>query len=45
MDLNMPIMDGFKATRKIKDYFSSSNIFVGGGCSSDFEDDGSENFN
>ena len=43
MDLNMPIMDGFKATKKIKDYFSSSCLFVGGGYNSDDEQNGSEN--
>ena len=38
MDLNMPIMDGFKATKKIKDYFRNSNIFMGGDFNSDDED-------
>ena len=28
MDLNMPIMDGFRSTRKIKEYFESSNMFI-----------------
>jgi len=30
MDLNMPIMDGFKSTTKIKDYYDSSNLFLPG---------------
>jgi len=28
MDLNMPIMDGLEATKKIKAYFSESGIFI-----------------
>jgi len=31
MDLNMPIMDGFKATKKIKEHFNSNNLFFGSG--------------
>jgi len=31
MDLNMPIMDGFRATKKIKEFYKISNVFVGGG--------------
>ena len=38
MDLNMPIMDGFKATQKIVSYYSYSNLFVGGGLLNDEDD-------
>jgi len=31
MDLSMPVMDGFKATRKIKEYIEEPNLFLGGG--------------
>ena len=30
MDLNMPVMDGFIATNKIKNYFKETNVFTGG---------------
>eukprot|EP00356_Strombidium_inclinatum_P001813 CAMPEP_0170513292 /NCGR_PEP_ID=MMETSP0208-20121228/67323_1 /TAXON_ID=197538 /ORGANISM="Strombidium inclinatum, Strain S3" /LENGTH=118 /DNA_ID=CAMNT_0010797015 /DNA_START=746 /DNA_END=1102 /DNA_ORIENTATION=- len=34
MDLDMPIMDGFEATKKIKAYFQESGLFI-----SDFDQD------
>jgi CheY-like chemotaxis protein len=27
MDLNMPVMDGFKSAKKIKDYYNESQIY------------------
>mmetsp|Transcript_23757 Transcript_23757/g.36440 ORF Transcript_23757/g.36440 Transcript_23757/m.36440 type:complete len:87 (-) Transcript_23757:280-540(-) len=30
MDLNMPVMGGFEATKKIKDYFNEPNLYVTG---------------
>jgi len=37
----MPIMDGFKATHKIKEYYKSSNMFIGGGLFSNEEEESS----